>query len=663
MAPMSALTVKDAPTLHDADVELREEKKSGRPMKLPKASAWLTLTELRQRLEKRQELQKQTRTEERQKVWKLYREGLGAGTEEAPMAAQERTIALSKTAAKLVSQDFAKTFNALATLAWCKPTKDEAKQHGLLHVAWQIELLVHGAAVSSGVQEPSATRWDCPKPVEHGRASMAKALEAASVNNRKRALEELDEGVLAATTRPAIDSRVRVYEEICKAWEVASWPITYDSLRCFAASLKRGQYRSANLYFQAIFGHQQRVLTAPVDDFLRQASKNFCRSITRGMGPSRLKDSFDVALLGRLATPGELLAFDPQRVDHAKDVAILASWFMLRELEVASSKFSHLYLSGDVVNLLIPQHKTDQVGSLTLRSLRCACRIRRHALCPFHAAERHLTRVSAHREFRRQALFPLVPDPQGLVMTKADMVDMFRRTIAATGTAVDRPDDRNVLVPRYGGHVFRVSGAQFLCHQQVPISTIQLLGRWTSNAIERYLQAAPLVQLHNVAPVALQGISPAAPAFGDGGLAPVSREEPTESSAVCVEEKEIRQRLEVPVGDPDPRISGLAEDISSLRASLTALKGVVQNPDTVLVHRKRSMVVHQGESDERANHPMEWRTRCGWHYGAANFDRISSISGEFRKCRKCFRHEEALGLIASESDGSQSGSDSSSSSS
>eukprot|EP00435_Cladocopium_sp_Y103_P004297 s1338_g1.t1 len=67
LAPLSALTVKDALALQDADVELREEKKSGRPMKLPKQSAWLTLTELRQRLEKRQEIVKQSRTEERRR--------------------------------------------------------------------------------------------------------------------------------------------------------------------------------------------------------------------------------------------------------------------------------------------------------------------------------------------------------------------------------------------------------------------------------------------------------------------------------------------------------------------------------------------------------------------------------------------------------------------
>jgi len=58
--------------------------------KLPTQSAWLTLTELRQRVERRQEIIKQTRTEERQKVWKMFREGVGPGTEEVAMAAQVR---------------------------------------------------------------------------------------------------------------------------------------------------------------------------------------------------------------------------------------------------------------------------------------------------------------------------------------------------------------------------------------------------------------------------------------------------------------------------------------------------------------------------------------------------------------------------------------------
>ena len=71
-------------------------------------------------------------------------------------------------------------------------------------------------------------------------------------------------------------------------------------------------------------------------------------------------------------------------------------------------------------------------------------------------------------------------------MTKVHMIEMFRGLISASGEAIERPDEQGIMVPRFGGHVFRVSRAQFLSRQAVPVGTIQLLGRWTSNAIEKY---------------------------------------------------------------------------------------------------------------------------------------------------------------------------------
>ena len=47
-------------------------------------------------------------------------------------------------------------------------------------------------------------------------------------------------------------------------------------------------------------------------------------------------------------------------------------------------------------------------------------------------------------------------------------------------------------IERFGEHVFRVSGAQFLSRRNVQVYLIQLLGRWGSDAVFRYIQEAPL---------------------------------------------------------------------------------------------------------------------------------------------------------------------------
>ena len=520
--------------------------------------------------------------------------------------------------------------------------------------AWQIDTLLSGRSAQAVRPEPSApARWDVPRMAPKGRASFSLALEAASLNNRKRALEALDESVLAASTKPAVDSRVKTYEAICVAWQVAAWPISHKSLRCFAASLKHGRYRSAHLYFGSIFGHQCRALAIPVDEFLKQCAKSFSRSITRGLGPSKLKESFDLALLSRLPTLPELRPFDMTRVDHSKDVAIFAAWFMLRELELAGARFTHLYLQGSSVSVLLPQHKTDQVGNLTVRTLQCACRVRRHELCPYHAAERHLVRVQAHPMFKPGLPFPLVPTADGNTAAKTEMIDMFRNTIAATGTALTRPDDANVELQRFGGHVMRVAGAQFLCHQGVAISTIQLLGRWTSNAIERYLQSAPLLRLQHVAPTVLHGVSTFTTVVESDVVHDVEEPIPVEDDDDPVQDAKV----------PDQRLAALGDQVQSLFQSLDALKGVVEAPDKILIHRKRSTIVHEGESDEKADRPAEWRTKCGWAYGFTNFFRLSAIPSSYRKCRKCFRDDPTALQSDSESDADTEGSDSSSSSS
>ena len=63
-----------------------------------------------------------------------------------------------------------------------------------------------------------------------------------------------------------------------------------------------------------------------------------------------------------------------------------------------------------------------------------------------------------------------------------------------------------------------MSGAQFLAANGIPIATVQLLGGWSSRAVEKYTQAAPLT-LAPVAPAVALGNLGAPGLAGDpGGL-------------------------------------------------------------------------------------------------------------------------------------------------
>ena len=61
-------------------------------------------------------------------------------------------------------------------------------------------------------------RRDHPTLVQHGgKASLTLALAAAQPNQRKRSLEDLDRDVLARSTKPANDSRLRTFVRLCSS--------------------------------------------------------------------------------------------------------------------------------------------------------------------------------------------------------------------------------------------------------------------------------------------------------------------------------------------------------------------------------------------------------------------------------------------------------------
>ena len=161
------------------------------------------------------------------------------------------------------------------------------------------------------------------------------------------------------------------------------------------------------------------------------------------LGPSTLKDSFDVESLSNIPVSHDVAPFDMDNIAHGRDILVVACWYMLRELDLASSRWAHIYFDGPTVNLLLPVQKNDTAGSLTIRSLRCACRVKVHPLCPLHAARRHLTRLRGHSAFQ------LVPDREGKLPTKHFMVLFFRRTIAATGTPTTRPNAEGTESERF----------------------------------------------------------------------------------------------------------------------------------------------------------------------------------------------------------------------
>ena len=498
---------------------------------------------------------------------------------------------------------------------------------------WQLETIIATQAPQLEV-EPVRERSDFPAPFQGKRASLAHALEAAAPNNRKKSLEALDFDMLSRSSNPSMESRVRTYQAICAAWEISPWPLSPTNIRCVAASFKMGGYRSAAVYFSAVTSYQLRHLRTEVDGISRRCIKDCVRSIRRGLGVTPLKDAFDARLLVNIPVVDDTLPFNFAEVGHLRDASLIAIWFMLREIEFSNAKLSHLTLIGDEVQLTLPLHKTDSYGRLTRRSLRCCCRIRRSTLlCPWHAAERHLVRVSLHRHLRGGDQFPLFPTEEGRTPSKYLVINAFRKLISELGIPIDRIDPQGRSVARFGGHVMRVSGAQMLASSGIHIQLVQLLGRWSSQAIERYVQESHMTQVPNIPSEVLvgddlqRGARDLRSSVGDAA-------QPRQ-----IEAPEVVPSASEAAGPPpwDAISAGPSQDdFDQLQLQVEAIRSTMNKPKEVYVARYRARVLHIGMMEELNNPPHAWRTKCGWCYGLTNFIRLAEVHPGSRQCKKCF---------------------------
>jgi len=502
-------------------------------------------------------------------------------------------------------------------------------QYDTLHGAgvphWQLEAIL--AASESPAAGPvtspgQAHRDDLPVRNMGKRACLQAALEAALPNQRQKSLQMLDQDVLARSTNPAVEARVRTYMAICRAWEVAAFPLDNQNIRCFGASLKAGGYRSAAVYFQAICGHQQRALKTPIPAIVKMGIRDCIRSIQRGLGESRLKDAFNGLLLGNIAPTMDEEPFSFANVSHCRDMAMIGLWFMLRESELASARACDLRLEGHEVCLSIPIHKTDQRGRFTERSLTCSCGVKVHGMCVWHSAERHLLRLESHPCGGSRTRIPLFPDEEGKTASKQTFIEAIRRVIAKTGTSLTRPGPEGQDTQRYHGHVLRISGAQMLSSSGVELALIQLLGRWTSTAVLRYTQDSALSRVPNIPQQVLSE-----EASGSFKLQmQVMQPEPKASAS----QPAVQQR------PPAARPKAFAAAVRSLQAELEQVKQAVQVPAQTFVFRPRAKILHRASQYEDSNEPSKWRTPCGWCYGSRTFLRTANEQDGARRCRKCF---------------------------
>ena len=224
-------------------------------------------------------------------------------------------------------------------------------------------------------------RGDLPVVHPYARGSM----QRISLEGGAGSFDALDDAFLedryARTSRAPIESRWKTWQRLCAARSLDPLPMTQEKIFKVGALLKEGKYRSSAQYF-SVAKQRHREAEYAWTDALDLAVQQAVRSINRGLGPARLKRDLFVdrapsdldaqlhAAYSRLQVPAEHQFAEPCAV------LAVATWFLLRGIEVANVRCTDLHLNrGErLVRLSLPVSKTDPAAKGCERSHVCICK-------------------------------------------------------------------------------------------------------------------------------------------------------------------------------------------------------------------------------------------------------------------------------------------------
>ena len=239
------------------------------------------------------------------------------------------------------------------------------------------------------------------------------------------------------------------------------------------------------------------------------------------------------------------------------------------------------------------------------------------------------------------------------------MIATIGDTLRRAGVQTTRQDEAGLQVERFTGHVLRVAGTQHLYLLGLRFDMVQLHGRWSSLAIQKYLQAAPLLLVPGTVARALSSGQTSEPARVE--QQPMIADSSASSRAPQAVAEQAVQSCLPARGD---------SDLAALRLQFSDFRDRQSQEQTLIVNA-RSKRAHLPDDGEASNRPELWATACGILYGNMRFFRTSASRPEWPRCKRCFPaqgqgrsdHEDAEEDPSSDGASSSSLSSSSSSSS
>ena len=445
----------------------------------------------------------------------------------------------------------------------------------------------------------------------------------AAMSNPRACISHIRANMTASTTKGPTESRRALWSSLAtKAGYNDPFHLEPEMIFAIMGALDLAGYRSSELYLDAAkslhiaSGHHW-------SQQLQQAARAAIRSCRRSRGPPKQAAGLPLDKVAELAESEPVGLGGPVWPIRS---TILASWWLLREIEASRAQKKHIRLDHEAkkVTWQLPCSKTDQAALGAERAHTCSCTFTSSRLCPYHLMCKHLDTV--HNEddyvFYTQA---------GDKTTKPGWADTFQEVARRLGIPTEHQNGARAFT----GHTARVSGARHMASSHIELWRIQLFGRWGSEVFLHYIQDTPLSQLHSLAQ--------------EASAAHSLQVAKNELSALLRQAQQVEHRLALPHADMLHDCEAAAEAPPPPTSDSEFIRNTNGGGK---LHRVLDKDPHQ--------HPRTWRTYCGWRYGRENTEhdccskqQADATHGKF-KCAKCFPEARRRHTTSSSSSSSDS---------
>ena len=487
-------------------------------------------------------------------------------------------------------------------------------------------------------------RADMPVIKKREFGAMNLATEAArSVKSKNEALKELERDMYARTSCGPREALLATWERFHTLWfgnQVAVLPLTEEKLLKVTALFKAGGYKSYKNYLSRV--KDAHVMAGnPWTDLLQRVAQKCSRSALRGLaGPTR-SEPFELTRVFASATDLQDAICDGGPM-HPASMIVCATFFMLREIEASGVQINDVTFGHNSVTLCLPVSKVDWRAKGAKRTWQCICDS--FSICPFHVLRRHFDRLADRSE-----LSPLFPSRDGSFCTKEGVVTTIRTLAKSAGQQVQDLSGGWLI----SGHTFRITGARLLATLGLDAITIQLLGRWGSDAVLSYLAEAPLSNLADKLRTPLH----------ESRLSEVLKSSQNQmveqvhdwvgTAALLEEQRQMKSQLDNLLLE----FNRLKDTTTSLGTDLDGVAEIVTNRTPLeewRVGNDQSKVMHRALVS-LASSPCNWITMCGWKFAGKDHAVTYRTESDAEKslccklCPKCHKHLTNSSVSSSDS--------------